>query len=62
MHIAAIMGIDTSLYEAAYIEGTSEFQRIFKITIPLMMPTVVILFLLATGGIFRDLPKINPTY
>jgi len=53
MYLAAIMGIDTSIYEAASIDGASVFQRIFKITIPLMMPTVVILFLLAVGGIFR---------
>lgn len=53
MYLAAIMGIDTSIYEAASIDGANVFQRIFKITIPLMMPTVVILFLLAVGGIFR---------
>ena len=53
MYLAALMGIDTSLYEAAYIEGANEFQRIFKISIPLMMPTVIILLLLAIGGIFR---------
>ena len=47
------MGIDTSIYEAASIDGANVFQRIFKITIPLMMPTVVILLLLAVGGIFR---------
>lgn len=53
MYLAAIMGIDTSIYEAASIDGANVFSRIFKITIPLMMPTVVILFLLAVGGIFR---------
>lgn len=53
LYLAAIMGIDTSIYEAAAIDGANVFQRIFKITIPLMMPTVVILFLLAVGGIFR---------
>ncbi|BCJ96080.1 sugar ABC transporter permease [Anaerocolumna cellulosilytica] len=53
MYLAAIMGIDTSIYEAASIDGANVFQRIFKITIPLMMPTVVILFLLAVGGIFK---------
>lgn len=53
MYLAAIMGIDTSVYEAASIDGANVFQRIFKITIPLMMPTVIILFLLAVGGIFR---------
>lgn len=53
MYLAAIMGIDTSIYEAAQIDGANVFQRIFRITIPLMMPTVVILLLLAIGGIFR---------
>jgi putative aldouronate transport system permease protein len=54
MYLAAIMGIDPSLYEAATIDGAHAFQRIFRITIPLMMPTVVILLLLAVGGIFRS--------
>lgn len=53
MYLAAIMGIDTSVYEAASIDGANVFQRIFKITIPLMMPTVIILLLLSVGGIFR---------
>ena len=51
--LAAIMGIDSSIYEAAYIDGAGVFKRIFKITIPLMMPTIVIMTLLAVGGIFR---------
>lgn len=53
MYLAAIMGIDTSIYEAAAIDGANIFQRIFRITIPLMMPTVIILLLLSIGGIFR---------
>lgn len=53
MYLAAIMGIDTSIYEAAEIDGANVFQRIFKITIPSLMPTIVILLLLSVGGIFR---------
>lgn len=53
MYLAAIMGIDTSIYEAAEIDGANVFQRIFRITIPLMKPTVIILLLLSVGGIFR---------
>lgn len=37
------MGIDTSIYEAAEIDGANVFQRIFKVTIPCIMPTMVIL-------------------
>ncbi|MBD5472537.1 MAG: sugar ABC transporter permease [Lachnospiraceae bacterium] len=53
MYLAAIMGIDTSIYEAASIDGANVFQRIFKVTIPMIMPTTIILFLLSVGGIFK---------
>lgn len=53
MYLAAITSIDTEMYEAAEIDGANIFQRIIKITIPNLMPTVIILFLLAIGNIFR---------
>lgn len=53
MYLAAIMGIDTSIYEAAAIDGANVFQRIFKVTIPSIMPTVIILFLMSVGRIFK---------
>lgn len=53
LYLAALMGIDTSIYEAAEIDGANVFQRIFKITIPMVKPTMIILLLLAVGGIFR---------
>lgn len=53
MYLAAIMGIDTSIYEAAAIDGANVFQRIFRVTIPSIVPTMVILILLSVGGIFR---------
>jgi putative aldouronate transport system permease protein len=53
IYLAAIMGIDTEIYEAARIDGANIFQRIFRITIPQLKPTIIILFLLAMGGIFR---------
>lgn len=53
MYLAAITSIDTEMYEAAEIDGANIFQRILKITIPNLMPTVIILFLLAIGNIFR---------
>lgn len=53
MYLAAITGIDTEMYEAAEIDGANIFQRIMKVTIPNLMPTVIILVLLAVGNIFR---------
>lgn len=53
MYLAAITSIDTEMYEAAEIDGANIFQRILKITVPNLMPTVIILVLLAIGNIFR---------
>lgn len=53
MYLAAITSIDTEMYEAAEIDGANIFQRIRKITIPNLMPTIIILVLLAIGNIFR---------
>ena len=53
LYLASIMGIDTSIYEAAEIDGAGKLPRIFKITIPMVRPTMIILVLLAVGGIFR---------
>lgn len=53
LYLAAIMGIDTEIYEAAEIDGANIFQRIFKVTIPCLVPTLIILTLLAIGNIFR---------
>ena len=53
LYLAAIMGIDTEIYEAAEVDGANIFQRIFKITIPCLKPTMIILILLAIGNIFK---------
>lgn len=53
LYLAAIMGVDVQIYEAAVVDGANVFQRIFKVTIPQIMPTVIILLLLSIGGIFR---------
>ena len=52
IYMATIVGIDGSLYEAAIIDGASKIKQIRYITLPLMMPTVCILTLLAIGKIF----------
>lgn len=53
VYLAAIISIDSDMYEAAEIDGANIFQRIRHITLPSILPTVVILTLLAIGGIFR---------
>ena len=52
VYLAAIAGIDAEIYEAAEIDGASVMQRIFRITIPSLIPTMITLLLLSIGGIF----------
>jgi putative aldouronate transport system permease protein len=53
VYLAAIAGVDGSLYEAAKIDGANIFQRIRVVTIPAIMPTIITLTLLALGRVFR---------
>jgi len=53
VYLAAVMGIDPEIYDAAFIDGANIFQRIRNITIPSLMPTMIMLLLLSIGGIFR---------
>lgn len=49
--IAALMGIDMSLYEAAMVEGASAWQRVRYITLPSIAPVIVTVLLLKIGTI-----------
>ena len=53
VYLAAIMGVDQELNEAAEIDGANIFQRIRYITIPAILSTVVIMTLLSIGRVFR---------
>lgn len=53
IYLAAISGIPGELHEAARIDGASRFQIAYKITLPLLLPTISILTLLAVGKIFN---------
>ncbi len=53
IYLAAIMGIDAELYEAATIDGANRFQMIGKITLPMIKPTIIILLMLSLGGLMR---------
>jgi len=52
IYLASIIGIDQEYYEAATIDGAGKWRQIRSITVPLIMPTIVILTLLAIGRIF----------
>lgn len=51
VYVNAILGIDKHLYESAQIDGASVYQRMRYITLPLIMPTVLVMLLLKISGI-----------
>lgn len=51
VYLAAIAGIDQSLYEAAKMDGANRFQCMWKITLPSIMPTVMVMLILKMGTI-----------
>ena len=54
IYIAAITGIDSELYDAAKVDGANKLQSILHITIPGIMPTYVVMFLLAVSNILSN--------
>ena len=49
VYLAALSAISPELYEAAEIDGAGKIYKIFRISLPLIMPTMVIMFLITLG-------------
>ena len=54
IYIAGISGIDRQLYEAARVDGAGRFQRIWHVTLPGLMPTYMVMLLLAVAGMLSN--------
>lgn len=54
LYIAAIMGIDESLYEAAYVDGATRMQVIRHVVLPSMMPTYFVLLMLQIASFLNN--------
>ncbi|RAP75566.1 sugar ABC transporter permease [Paenibacillus montanisoli] len=54
VYLASIAGIDESLYEAAIIDGATKWQQVKYITLPMLQPIILILFILSVGRIFSS--------
>ena len=53
IYMAALAGIDPALYEAATVDGASRMQKIAHISVPSILPTIVILLILRIGNILN---------
>ena len=54
LYYATICGIDSTLYEAAVVDGATRWQKVVHVTLPGLKSTIIILTLMALGGIFRS--------
>jgi putative aldouronate transport system permease protein len=63
IYLAALSGIDPTYYDVAEIDGAGRFQKMLNVTLPHIQPAIVILFILAVGGLFNaDTQKILLLY
>jgi putative aldouronate transport system permease protein len=53
LYLAALTSINTELYEAAEIDGASRWQQTLHVTIPGIMPTIAILFIMNLGNVLN---------
>lgn len=51
IYLAALAGIDPTLYEAAKVDGASRFQKIRHVDLPGLVPTIVIILILNVGNV-----------
>ncbi len=51
--LAAIAGVNPSLYESAVVDGASRLQMMWKITIPSIMPTIIIMLIIRIGNLME---------
>ena len=54
VYIAAISSINPDIYEAAEVDGASRFQRMIKITLPSIIPTVLLMLILKVGKMLEE--------
>ncbi|MFA9376390.1 MAG: ABC transporter permease [Lachnotalea sp.] len=54
IYLSSVVGISQDYFEAARLDGANKWQQIKKITLPLLKPTVITLFILSIGQIFRS--------
>ena len=53
VYLAAILGIDTQLYEAAQIDGANRWQQTWHVTLPGMKMIIVLMMVLSLGNVLN---------
>lgn len=53
VYLAALAGIDPGLYEAAMVDGAKRWKQTLHITLPMLMPTIILMTVLALGNVLN---------
>lgn len=51
VYLAALTSIDPQLYESAVLDGATRLQRILRITLPMILPTIILMLVLSLGSV-----------
>lgn len=51
--ISALSAVDTTLYEAAEVDGANRWQQLINITLPSILPTIIVMLILETGKVLN---------
>ena len=53
IYLSALSGVDSQLYEAAQIDGAGKWKQLVHVTLPGIMPTIIIMFILKMGTLMN---------
>lgn len=53
IYLAAIMGINPTLYESAQVDGATRWQMMWRITTPSILPTIAVLLVIRLGNVLE---------
>ena len=53
VYLAALLAIDAQLYEAARIDGAGKLRQLWSITLPCLLPTIIVMLILQIGKMFN---------
>nr|WP_321307250.1 ABC transporter permease subunit [uncultured Sphaerochaeta sp.] len=53
IYLSALTAIDAELYEAARIDGANKFRQLISVTLPCLLPTIIIMLILQVGKMFN---------
>jgi putative aldouronate transport system permease protein len=54
VYLAAVTGVDPTLYEAAEMDGAGRVKKILHVTLPALVPIITVMFIMESGKVLND--------